>query len=555
MATSPNDSKHVKDVTQLEFPTQKGAVLRDAIGITEPNATWGAEPNFNLNLNLTSPTNPRSSNAVASKLQGGKGGGKPGVKEGVTMEMDKLASGSVTLGKRDDPSGQKSRIPALSRSPTAETKSRDEQRLKSPNVGNTPTLSPNIHTHKEASPKPQHVELTGVDSRTAGRDKTLKPKAEKHVNKTTTMQLGRKDDAGQEVSLKTPSLQTLQLPTSPKVPNQKGDRTTVSPKLANRTPTLVARIRKPDPQTGHDSRMNDSERAELTLLKNKTPKVTSLSPQPPQRSRNNNASGSKENLDSRDSSSGSGSKPNARSSSNSKVTTASKDSPISKTGTGSKVSPYSKTGQGSTDSLDSKSGSASKPSSGSKDSLDSKTVPNPRASPNSKSRTGSNLDIKNTAEIKAHRTGLESKSAMGSKDNLHPKSPLDSKVGSEVSPTVCAPSKPTLTASGFKVDIVGSVSPSSPWPNPPGSQDTNTKIQHSSTEPSPEQMSGSDISSLTLSPKPGSASRSPLTNIGQAGLTKEVQRSPGSTSGETHSCSKVECCARLDHPELLSTCW
>ncbi|KAI4786870.1 hypothetical protein KUCAC02_036840 [Chaenocephalus aceratus] len=47
------------DNVQSEDLIQDGAGLADALGNTDPNANLGAEPNFNLNLTLTSQSNPR----------------------------------------------------------------------------------------------------------------------------------------------------------------------------------------------------------------------------------------------------------------------------------------------------------------------------------------------------------------------------------------------------------------------------------------------------------------------------------------------------------------
>lgn len=637
METSPDVSKREKDVVQSECPIQGEAGLADALSLANPNANWGAEPNFNLNLNLTSPRTPRPATET-SKLHGGnkkdngiKGGGKPEAKGAVTTETGKSASTLATPvmspRERDDPSRQKSRIPALSPTAEASVNRGGEQRLKSPNPKHTPTLSPKTH-NMAASPKPQWAEQTLIagSSRTTERVKAQVLRAEsasvsnlnphialttKTTNKITVglrMQTNRKEDGGKEISLETQLPKTLHLPVSPRVHNQKGDSNVISPKLATRTPTVTAKIPKPDQpksneQTRHDSRTHSSgtppvgpktqnQRGEMALLSTKTPQPSSLSPKPSTQrkasgTKNTNSSGSKENLDSKDSS---GSKTSSKSNSNSKATTVTKDS-LDKTGSDSKAGPNTKTTMGSKDSLDSKNGSASKTSWGSKDSLDSKTGSSSKASPSPKSGMGSrdSLDSKTVTEIKASKTSSDfktvasSKSGMGSKDDPDPKTQTPSnskasfnlktnpsfKTASELNlssnsdvlssfkpgPTHST-SKPSLVASGSKMDLVGSDSPLSFRTGLSGPKDNNLKAASTSAKPSPDAKAGSDSSkpepvrsssksaladlssSLTLSPRPRpSTARSPGSGPGKSlgsgpgGPNREVQRSPGSAQG------------------------
>ncbi|XP_054863913.1 G protein-regulated inducer of neurite outgrowth 3 isoform X1 [Amphiprion ocellaris] len=604
MESHPDVLKRRKGVAQSEGLNPEEEGLADTLSNTESNANWGAEPNFNLNLNLTSPSNPRPVTET-SKLHGGNkkdNGNKGEMKGAVTMAMGKSASTLATTmmspGERDDPSRQKSKIPALSRSPTAEANSREEQRLKSTNIKHTPTLSLKSQTHSNLveSPKPHRTEQTAMPSRTAERIKTQTQRAEpvtpqaalitkvatKNTNKTTESlktQSSRKEDGGKEIGIDRPSPQTLHLPVSPNVHNQRGDTEAVSPKLGNRTPTMAARTPKPNPtmtiklnqHAGHDSRPHGSEtssmatkpqnqKAESGLLGTKNPQLTSLSPKPfTQRkvteTRNGFSLESKENLDSKDSCVGAGSKTTSKSSSNSKTTTVSKDSLDSKTGT--KASPISETG--SRDSLDSKSGSASKTSSDSKDSLDSKTGSSHKASPNS----GDSLNSKKTAETKANKTTLDSKTGMVSKGDQDPKSLPDSKVGFNVriSPSVESgaelnlSSRPDAISSSIPVPTrttSGSVSPSASRASLSGS-----KTRGSNSKLSLDPKAGSDTSksgpvssssrpalidlssSLTLSPRPGSASRSPGSGprkglgSNSTGPNREVLRSPGSAPGIT----------------------
>ncbi|XP_031706785.1 G protein-regulated inducer of neurite outgrowth 1 [Anarrhichthys ocellatus] len=487
METSPNISKHGKDDIQSEGPIPEEDDLANALCNADPNTNWGAEPNFNLNLTLTLPRNPRPTTET-SKPHGGnkmddgnKGGGAKGA----------VATETGNRGAGEQQTRAKAEIP-----------------------------KPQTYFYT----RPQDTRQHGGESKTPPRGRN---------NHRWRPQNDRKSQTAK-----------------PKSPNQ---------------------------------------RTETALLSTKTPQTSSLCPKPPTQrkasgTRNRNASGSKENLDGKDSSAGSGSKTSSKSSSNSKAV----DSLDSKKGSDFKASPNSKTAMGSKDSLDCKSGSAPKTSWGSKDSLDSKTRSNSKASPNWKSGLGSgdSLDSKTAIEIKPSKTSPDfktvvgSKSGMGSKDNLDPKtlSPSDSKnsfnlktsprfkppselnlscnSGVLSSSKPCSTSKPSLLASGSNMDLVGSVSPSSPRTGLSGSKDNNIKAAISSTKLSPDpKATGSDCSkpgpvrssskstladlspSLTLSPQPSQASRSPGSGPGKtlasslAGPHREVVRSPGSAPG------------------------
>ncbi|XP_059210941.1 G protein-regulated inducer of neurite outgrowth 1 [Centropristis striata] len=239
------------------------------------------------------------------------------------------------------------------------------------------------------------------------------------------------------------------------------------------------------------------------------------------------------------------------------------------------ASPNSKTSMGSKDSLDSKSGSASKTSLGSKDSLDTKP------SPNCKSRTGSrdSLNSKTATENKASKTSpnfkihVDSKSSMGSKDDLDPltltpsdsktsfnhKTSPSSKPGSELnlSSDVLSSSKPGPTHFTSKPSLVltGLVSPMSSRTGLSGPKDSNPKAPSSSAKPSPDPKVASDSSkpgpirsssksaiadlstSSLLSPRPSSASRSPgsaprkTLGSSSAGPNRGAPRSPGAAPG------------------------
>ncbi|XP_039997514.1 G protein-regulated inducer of neurite outgrowth 3 [Xiphias gladius] len=110
-------------------------------------------------------------------------------------------------------------------------------------------------------------------------------------------------------------------------------------------------------------------------------------------------------------------------------------------------------------------------------------------------------------------------------------------------------SKPTL-ASGSKMDLVGSISPSSSRTALSGNKDDNLKAAGSVAKPSSDPKAGSEFSKpgpvqsssksaladlstpLTLSPRPGSASRSPVSGPDRSlgsnlvGPSREVEKSP-----------------------------
>ncbi len=602
METSPNNSKHRKDAIQSESPITGETVLADSPSNTVPNAKWGAEPNFNLNLNLASPRNPRVA-TESSNLHGGikkdngnKGGRKSEARVAVSMETGMSASTLATPvrspGERNDLLGQKSKIPAMSRSLTTEAlaNSRGEQRLKSPNLNHAPALSPKLHTPSKimASPKPLWEQTTIARSpRTTEKFKDqelrnesasisdLKPlttrttevttKATNKMTGSLRLQTNRKEDGEKE----TQSPKMLDLQVSPRVSNQKGDSNVVSPKLADKSPTTTVKTQKTDltstklnKQTRHDSRTHSSETQNQRTLTNKASRPSSLSPKPSTQkkasgTRNPNASGSKESLDVEDSSVGSGSKTSSESTSICKAAMA-KDSLHSTTGSDSKASPNSKTSIGSEDSLDSKGSPPCKTSWGSKDSLDPKT--NSKTSTNCKFGMGSgdSLDFKTPTEIKASKasTDLEmdvgSKFGMGSKDDLDSKTQTssdfeiktnphfkpDSKLNSSCNSDVLSnsglgrtrsTSKPSLVSSGSMINLVGSVSSSSSKTGLSGTKDNNLKNTSSSTKSSPDPKVGSN----SAAPRPvRSGSKSALADLSFSSTLSprpsSASRSPGS---------------------------
>lgn len=394
----PNGSKHVKEFIQSGTLNPGEVELADSQSNREPNANWTVKPNFNVNLNLISSCYPYQTmdtstlDGQTKNYDGTKVGGKSTANAAVTIETEKSNSPGTPIGssvEKDDPLRHKSKIPALSRSPTSEVQlnCKVEQKLKSPNLKHTPTLS---NSKRAANPKPQLLVAAG-SPRMTNKEKSQAPHVEsaslsnlkpptvvksEETTKTTKspkLNTNKKDDGG--ISLDTHAPNTLHTPVSSRTQKQKEDS-----KLANQRPTLTTQTQKkvpaitmPDEKTKTDFSSEiptlgsklQNQRDGTALLGTKPPQPSSLSPKPSTQrktsgTRTRNASGSKENLDSKDSSTGSESK------------TQSKDSLESKTGS------VSKTSLGSKDSLDLKTGSSFKASAnksgmGSRDSLDSKT--------------------------------------------------------------------------------------------------------------------------------------------------------------------------------------
>ncbi|KAI4786611.1 hypothetical protein KUCAC02_037004, partial [Chaenocephalus aceratus] len=488
------------DNVQSEDLIQDGAGLADALGNTDPNANLGAEPNFNLNLTLTSQSNPR-----------------PSRKGGVA---------------KDDSSRQKSKIPALCLTPAA------EHSLKSPNPKRTMT-----HSNIALSPKPNRSEQSTIatSQRTTEKIKSQSLQGSDPVsNHKAHVSLTTKTTNKVTGSLRMPTHDTqspkmLQLPITADFQNQKENSN--SPKPANQTP-ISTKAPKQDPAR-QESRTQSSEtpkppnqKAEMVLLSAKNPQPSSVSPKP---STQRNSSGTSSR-----NTSGSTEKPEG------------KDSSVgSRSKTSADASPDPKTASGSKESLESKSRSASKTSSGSKDSLDSK------ASALRTSGTGSrdSLDFKTATEIKVSKTSPDSKTAVGlksgtgSKDNLDLKHPSNLQASSRLKagPTRST-SKPSLVAS--KTDLVESATHLT---SRTGSKDLNEAS--SSAKATPDAKAGFDYSnsgpvrssstlaladlspSSSLPPRPSPGNRSPAYGSGNTlgssptGPTREVLKSPGSAQG------------------------
>ncbi|KAF3837520.1 hypothetical protein F7725_004984 [Dissostichus mawsoni] len=298
------------DNVQSEVLIQEGAGLADALGNTDPNANLGAEPNFNLNLTLTSQSNPR-----------------PSKKGGVA---------------KDDSSRQKSKIPALCLTPTA------EQFLKSPNPKCTSTLNPKTHSNIALSPKTLQLPVT-PDFHSQKEDSN-RPKS---VNQTPISTKAQKQDPARQES-RTHSSETTKSQTYPKPSTQRNSSGT-------RSRNTSGSKEKPE---GKDSSVGSRSKTS-----------SNASPDP------KTATGPKESLGS-------------KSRSASKTSLGSKDSLDSKTGINSKASPLCKSGTGSRDSLDFKTATEIKVS---------KNSPDSNRDVGLKSGMGSkdNLDLKNPSNSQA----------------------------------------------------------------------------------------------------------------------------------------------------------
>lgn len=360
------------------------AELADSQGNREPNANWTVKPNFNLNLvSSCYPYQTMDTSMLDGQTKnydGTKVGEKSMTNAAVTIQTEKSNSPGTPIGspvEKDDPLRHKSKIPALSRSPASEGQlnCKAEQKLKSSNLKHIPTLCQKTlsNSKRAANPKPQLLVAAGSPRMTT-KEKSQAPQVEsasisnpkppavvksEETTKTTKspkLNTNKKDDGG--ISLDTHAPNTLHIPVSSRTQKQKEDS-----KLANQRPTLTTQTQKtvpaitmPDEKTENDFSSEiptlgsklQNQRDGTALLSTKAPQPSSSSPKPSTQrktsgTRTRNASGSKENLDSKDSSIGSESK------------TQSKDSLESKTGSSFKASS-NKLGMGSRDSLDSKTG-------------------------------------------------------------------------------------------------------------------------------------------------------------------------------------------------------
>lgn len=554
MASPSNVSKRRKDVVEFDCLIPEELEFSNTPEIADPNANWTPEPNFNLNM--SSPRNPRSAGETSKLLAGNKkdDGNKGSVKRGVISPAER----------------QKSKIPALSCEPVAEVtvNTRDEQRLKSPNVKHSSSLSPKMHTHGNmgATPKPYRIVQSTGSPRTAERVKTESEKPHRQ-RLNLKMESNRKEEGQKHSSINAQSPQTLDLPLSPNVHNQKGDTSAVSPKLATRIPMLSSQ------KAGHDSKAHGSEmsciaqnsqnqKTESAPLSAKTPPFFCPKPSMPIK-----ITGSKENVEGKHSSAASGFKTIIKSSS--KATVISKDS------LNSKGHPEFRSQVGSGDILEFKSSSTFKSSLDSKDSLDSKTGSSFKVSPSSvrdspdstkptETKTNSSQDSETSAGSKVGRGYKENQDLTYFPDSnvifslqtdpyAKPHSDLNVSSSSDVSnssktkPTQST-SKPTLQDSCSVIEVSRSDCPS---PISSGSLKTTSLSTKSSPVPKigsdtsrscpPRPSSKSARADLSSSPKLVSAGKSQGSSPRRGTATSspgpgEDQRSPDSVPGNYCNC-------------------
>ncbi|XP_014913085.1 flocculation protein FLO11-like [Poecilia latipinna] len=555
MSKPLNATKQRTDIVQLELDVPEDVEPSSTAVNTDPNDNWGMEPNFNLNFNLSSQSNPRPTKEPSKMHSGSK-------KENKSKGGAAAADFNTISVPSEKP---RSKIPTATAQMTV--KDKVSQQPKSPNIKNS--SSPEVQ-----SPKPTGVELRS-SQRSTEKVRSETPTAESakpvtavtpeptansanSVTPTRKTQSNRTNEGGREIHLETPP-KTLQLPKSPKVHNQKGDKSTISPKLTTtRTPTMMAKIKKPDPvnSTADQKPEDDSgaqgvfttsgtsqkEKTGSPLLRTKPSRVSSLSPNPSTQRKTNgtrtiNVSKSEGNLHSKDLKAASGPKVNIKTSSTPRSTKRSKD------GLDSKLSSKSR------DALDSRSSSASKSSLDSRDSLDSKklqsskVIRNPHDPKTSaetrmkKSHQGSEkvIDSK-TVPKNNHDSKLLQISKAGFDPKIKPNSGSDSKPGFTQSG-----SPATLQASAFSMDLLGcgSLSPiSSGTIKTSGfavELSLNRKSQSDSSRPG--QVRSGSKSTLTDLSAPISTIQSPGASTGKnvaspvTGSNKENQKSPSSTPG------------------------
>ncbi|KAK5612831.1 hypothetical protein CRENBAI_005870 [Crenichthys baileyi] len=569
MSTPTNITKRRKDVLQLECDVSVEVEPSNTPVNTNPNASWGTEPNFNLNL--SSLSNPRPTKET-SKMHSGskkeeksKQGGNPGDKRAVAVDFNTISLPDEKV---------RSKIPTISNSPTAQmtVKNKSDQQLKSPNIKHSSTPEIQMHDKSVLSPKPKGVKLNS-SQRSTEKVKTETPKAESattlmpklttnsanNVSPNLKVQSNRKDEGGNEIHHETPST-TLKLSKNPKDPIQKGDKSSISPRPTNRTPTMMTKTKKTDPNpvnliaashqnTGDDSRSqgvfitpgsSQKEKTESALLRTKPTQVTSQSQKSSTQrkttgTRNSIVSGSKENLHVKDLNVASGSKITLKSRAKCKATKGSKDS------LDSKASSKSRSHTGSKDALDCKSTSASKSNLDSRDSLDFKMLQSSKARPK-KFRTGSRdiHDPKAPTETrmkKSHQSSEEiadsetvpgsnnhdSKLLQNSKASFDPK--IKTASGSDSNPSITQSSSPaTLQASAFKMDLLGRVSLSS-------TSSGSIRTAGSTVELS---LNPKNLFDLSRSGQVWSGSKSALTDLSSALRHSPVSTSqnPGSSTGK-----------------------
>ncbi|XP_043954214.1 flocculation protein FLO11-like [Gambusia affinis] len=526
MSTPPNATNRRTDILQLERDVPEDLEPSSTALNMDPNDNWGTEPNFNLNFNLTSTTNPRPTKEPSKMHSGSK-------------KEDKNKGGAAAAGFNtiSVPSEKlRSKIPTATSQMTV--KNKVGQQPKSPNMKHSSSPKVQSHGNLRLSPKPTSAELRS-SQRSTEKVRTETPKAESvkpvtaltsepitnsanNITATQKTQPNSKDV--KDIHLETPP-KTLQLPKSPKVRNQKGDQSSISPKLTNRTPTMMAEIKKSDPvnsttdqkpedDSGAQSVFTTSgtpqkEKTESPLLRTKPSRVISLSPKPSTQrkttgTRTINVSRSEGNLHSKD--------LKVKTSSAPKPTKQSKDS------LDSKLSSR----DGSRDALDSRSSSASKSSLDSRDSLDSKKLQSSKViqhphDPKTSAKTRMKKSHQGSEKVADSKTvpknNHDSKLLQNSKASFEPKIKTNS--GSDSKPGITQSRSPAaLQASAFNMDLLGcgSLSPISSGTIKTSASAVGLSLNHKTTQ------------------SPGSSSGKGFTST-PTGSNKEIQKSPSSTPG------------------------
>lgn len=332
MELLPNSSKHAKDVIQSGH-----SGYADSKGKRESSANLNLNPvsSFHLHQTMDSAVlDEQNQNYLEAKPEG-----KAVAKVAVTIETGKcglMGTPLVSPVERDNVFQPKSKIPALTSSLMSEDQlnRRGVQRLKSPNLKHTPTLSPKALSNTKKADNPSNLT---VDE---------KEKSEVHKESASVSIPNPHTINTREETTKT-AIKILKVNTSQKCEGEISQNTHSSTtsvrqkvkedsKLGNQTPTLKTNI--------------ENERDGTVLLGTKNSKSPKMSTEKKNTgTTSKNASRPKENINSTASSTKHESKDNldCKSGPVSKTNLGSKDSSDLKTGSSSN----SKSGKGSRDGL------------------------------------------------------------------------------------------------------------------------------------------------------------------------------------------------------------
>lgn len=343
----PNGSKHVKGLVP-----SGGAGGADSQGNREPNANWAVKPNVNFNLQPVSSfhahqaTDPsvldgQNQNYLEAELEG---------------KSDSLGTPVASPAEKDHVVQTKSKIPALAPSTASEGQlnRKGVQRLRSPNLNHTPTLSPKAPANSKMVANTSSVRTTEREKSQGCKESAgfsvpdphttvSSEEAAKTINKSLKMNPSQRCE---RESIRNTHSQTSTL--SQKLKDSKPANQTPTP--TTQTPKPLAAATTPDEKTescfspeGAPARSKlQNQRDGAVLNDNKSHDLSSLSPKPKTTGTTaRNPSKSKENINSKDSSHGSSSKTQSKDSLDSKIAS------VSKTSLGSKDSLDLKTGSGS----------------------------------------------------------------------------------------------------------------------------------------------------------------------------------------------------------------